>query len=39
MTGFPAARQKDMTATGGPIVQGSLGVMIGGGGHPPANSD
>jgi hypothetical protein len=29
MTGFPAARQKDMTAMGGPIVQGSLGVMIG----------
>ncbi|AVF36184.1 RHS repeat-associated core domain-containing protein [Rahnella sikkimica] len=29
MTGFPAARQGDNTATGGPIVQGSLGVMIG----------
>jgi hypothetical protein len=29
MTGFPAARQFDMTAMGGPIVQGSLGVMIG----------
>ena len=29
MTGFPAARQGDMTAIGGPIVQGSLGVMIG----------
>ncbi|MDK9364601.1 RHS repeat-associated core domain-containing protein [Lelliottia wanjuensis] len=29
MTGKPAARQGDMTAIGGPIVQGSLGVMIG----------
>ncbi|RJT43194.1 RHS repeat-associated core domain-containing protein [Rahnella woolbedingensis] len=29
MTGFPAARQFDMTATGGQIVQGSRGVMIG----------
>ena len=29
MSGKPAARQGDMTATGGPIVQGSLGVMIG----------
>ncbi|MBF7977938.1 MULTISPECIES: RHS repeat-associated core domain-containing protein [Rahnella] len=29
MTGFPAARQHDMTAIGGPVVQGSLGVMIG----------
>ena len=29
MPGFPAARQFDMTAMGGPIVQGSLGVMIG----------
>ncbi|MFU2315195.1 RHS repeat-associated core domain-containing protein [Rahnella sp. PCH160] len=29
MTGFPAARQFDNTAIGGPIVQGSLGVMIG----------
>ena len=29
MSGKPAARQGDMTAIGGPIVQGSLGVMIG----------
>ena len=29
MTGKPAARQGDMTAVGGPIVQGSIGVMIG----------
>ncbi|AVF37072.1 RHS repeat-associated core domain-containing protein [Rahnella sikkimica] len=29
MTGFPAARQFDNTAIGGPIVQGSPGVMIG----------
>lgn len=29
MTGKPAARQGDMTAIGGPIVQGSPGVMIG----------
>ncbi|MFO6300389.1 hypothetical protein [Rahnella selenatireducens] len=29
MNGFPAARQGDMAAIGGPIVQGSLGVMIG----------
>ncbi|WP_390888579.1 hypothetical protein, partial [Lelliottia wanjuensis] len=27
MSGKPAARQGDMTAIGGPIVQGSLGVM------------
>ncbi|MFJ2974565.1 RHS element core protein [Kluyvera sp. NPDC087067] len=29
MSGKPAARQGDMTKYGGPIVQGSLGVMIG----------
>ncbi len=29
MTGFPAARQFDNTMKGGPIVQGSAGVMIG----------
>ena len=29
MSGKPAARQGDMTAIGGPIIQGSLGVMIG----------
>ncbi|WP_049858039.1 RHS repeat-associated core domain-containing protein [Trabulsiella odontotermitis] len=29
MTGKPAARQGDMTAVGGPIVQGSAGVFIG----------
>ncbi|WP_425585612.1 hypothetical protein, partial [Yokenella regensburgei] len=29
MTGKPAARQGDMTAIGGPIVQGSAGVFIG----------
>ena len=29
MTGKPAARMGDMTAMGGPIVQGSAGVMIG----------
>lgn len=29
MSGKPAARQGDMTAIGGPIVQGSPGVMIG----------
>ena len=29
MSGKPAARQGDMTTIGGPIVQGSLGVMIG----------
>ncbi|EOI1352454.1 RHS element core protein [Citrobacter amalonaticus] len=29
MSGKPAARMGDMTAVGGPIVQGSAGVMIG----------
>ncbi|ECI4867819.1 type IV secretion protein Rhs [Salmonella enterica subsp. enterica] len=29
MSGKPAARQSDMTAKGGPIVQGSAGVLIG----------
>ncbi|ECA7920662.1 DUF4329 domain-containing protein [Salmonella enterica subsp. enterica serovar Chichester] len=29
MSGKPAARQNDMTAEGGPIVQGSAGVLIG----------
>ena len=29
MTGKPAARMGDMTKYGGPIVQGSMGVMIG----------
>lgn len=29
MSGKPAARMGDMTAIGGPIVQGSPGVMIG----------
>ncbi|MEZ3176828.1 DUF6531 domain-containing protein, partial [Citrobacter sp. HSTU-bmb20] len=29
MSGKPAARQGDMTQTGGSIVQGSAGVMIG----------
>ena len=29
MSGKPAARQDDMTQTGGSIVQGSAGVMIG----------
>lgn len=29
MSGKPAARQGDMTQVGGPIVQGSAGVMIG----------
>ncbi|EDT2961692.1 RHS repeat protein [Salmonella enterica subsp. enterica] len=37
MSGKPAARQGDMTQYGGPVVQGSAGVMIGaptGGGCP-----
>ncbi|EPE1342924.1 hypothetical protein ACSGVL_004444 [Salmonella enterica] len=29
MSGKPAARQGDMTQEGGPIVQGSAGVLIG----------
>ncbi len=29
MSGKPAARQSDMTAKGGPIVQGSAGGLIG----------
>ncbi|ECR8486187.1 hypothetical protein AA574_21420, partial [Salmonella enterica subsp. enterica serovar Enteritidis] len=29
MSGKPAARQGDMTQVGGPIVQGSAGVLIG----------
>ncbi|HAU7197894.1 TPA: type IV secretion protein Rhs, partial [Salmonella enterica subsp. enterica serovar Wangata] len=29
MSGKPAARQNDMTAEGGPIVQGSAGGLIG----------
>ncbi|HAK8626993.1 TPA: type IV secretion protein Rhs [Salmonella enterica] len=29
MSGKPAARQNDMTAKGGPIVQGSAGVLRG----------
>lgn len=29
MSGKPASRQSDMTKVGGPIVQGSAGVMIG----------
>lgn len=29
MSGKPAARQGDMTQYGGPVVQGSAGVMIG----------
>src|SRR5699024_12277675 len=29
MSGKPAARQGDMTQYGGPIVQGSAGVLIG----------
>lgn len=29
MSGKPAARTSDMTTSGGPIVQGSMGVMIG----------
>jgi uncharacterized Zn-binding protein involved in type VI secretion len=29
MTGKPAARQGDMTLEGGPIIEGSLTVLIG----------
>ncbi|TBL89420.1 type IV secretion protein Rhs, partial [Hafnia alvei] len=29
MAGLPAARQTDETTIGGPITQGSLGVLIG----------
>ncbi|ECI4646854.1 type IV secretion protein Rhs, partial [Salmonella enterica subsp. salamae] len=29
MIGKPAARQGDMTQVGGPVVQGSAGVLIG----------